>query len=257
MTRGLMVSMLMCSLAVSAGGQDCNPADRPASNRPAPDPEAEAHHGWIIGGGITDGSMRFVGAEEKAVAVGPVTSFVESGTRLVPSRPLQVIDASATPPPDTVHVVRFPSSATGMAGNLHLGYAFSPRLAVLLAGDFMEAEDSEFATAVYSAVVRYRPLGRVWLEAGPATGEISYSFQHGASEADSITGEGLLAAGGVSLLARPKWTLDVQARYAHIWYEGFQARNLSFGLSVGRVRSGKVPKPKAPVAAPLNGASGG
>jgi hypothetical protein len=244
-----MVSILwMSSLVAPAAAQECEAPERPASSRPAPDPEAEAHHGWIIGGGVTDGSMSFVGAEGKAVAVGPVTSFVEGAGELIPRRSLQVIDASATPPPDTVHVVRFPDSANGMAGNAHLGYAFSPRLAVLMAADFMESEDTNFATAVYSAVVRYRPLGRVWVEAGPATGQIRYSFQHGASEPDSITGEGLVAAAGVVILAKPKWTLDVQARYGNIWYEGFQGRNIAFGLSVGRVRSGKISRPKAPAA---------
>jgi hypothetical protein len=253
MTRGLMGSIVfVCSLAASVGGQDCNPPDRPV-----PDAEAEARQGWIIGGGVTDGRMSFVGAEGKAVAVGPVTSFVDSAGAIIPRRPLQVIDASATPPPDTVHVVPFPDSVGGTGANVHLGWAFSPRLAILGAGDFMESDDTDFGTTVLSAVVRYRPVSRVWIEAGPAWGDIRYSFQHGQSEPNSITGEGFVAAAGVSILAKPKWTLDVQGRYGHIWYEGFQGRNLSFGLSVGRIRSGKVPKPRSPAAPPRDGASGG
>jgi hypothetical protein len=201
--------------------------------------------------------MRFVGAEGKAVAVGPVTSFVEGAGEIIPRRPLQVIDASAPPPPDTVHVVPLPNSLDGTAANVHFGWAFSPRVAVLMAGDFMESEDTDFATAVVSTVLRYRPLSRVWVEGGPAWADISYSYQYGASEPDSITGEGFVAAAGVSILARPKWTLDLQARYGKIWFEGFQGRNLSFGLGIGRVRSGKVPKPKSPAAAPRDAASRG
>lgn len=256
MTRGLMMSVvLLCSLAASAGAQECEAPERPAPSRPARDPEAEAQRGWIMGGGFTDGRLTFVGAEGKAVAVGPVTSLANTGDALVPRRPLEVIDASAAPPPETVHVARFPGSANGLAGNVYLGYAFSPRLAVLSAGDFMQGEDSEFGTAVVGAVVRYRPHSRVWIEAGPAVGEVTYSYQHGISEPDSITGEGFLAAGGISLLARPKWTLDVQARYAQIWYEGFQGRTVTFGMSVGSVRSGKSAKPESPAAARRDGAS--
>ncbi len=100
---------------------------------------------------------------------------------------------------------------------------------------------------IFAAVIRYRPARRVW-EAGPARGDLGYGYQDTGSVDNSITGSGFLAAAGVSVLAKPKWTVDLQARYGSVWYDGIRARNLSFALSVGRVRSGEPAKTSTPAA---------
>ena len=244
MTRGLMVSVLLCSLAAPAGAEDRNSADG---------------KGWIFGGGITGGSMGFTGAEGLAVAVGPVdhVEILLFGGRGVAERRLQVIDADATPPEGTVHVARFPDSTAGGAVTLHGGYAFSPTVALLADLEVMGSAHDGFGNAIFAAVLRYRPARRVWIEAGPAAGDLSYGYEDTGSVSNSVTGTGFLAAGGISVLKKERWTLDVQARYGKIWYEAFQARNLSLGLSIGRVRSGKPSKPAARAAAPRGAASRG
>jgi len=243
MTRVLMVSVLLCRLAVSAGAEDRSNADG---------------RGWIFGGGITSGTIAFAGAEDLAVAVGPVDR-VEAPLLgpAIAERRIEVIDASAPPPPETVHVAPFPQSTTGAAITLHGGYAFSPRVALLGDMEVMASTSDGFGNAIGAVVLRYRPVRRVWIEAGPATADLSYGFENTGSVSGSVTGTGFLAAGGISVLEKERWTLDLQARYGKIWYEAFQTRNVSVGLSIGRVRSGTGAKPAARAAAPRGAASRG
>jgi len=227
MTRGLMVSVaLLYGLAASAGAQDGSPSNG---------------RGWIFGGGLTGGTMSFGGAEGRAVAVGQVTAFVVVSLdgRTVAQRTVQLVDPSALLPPGTVHIATFPESASAGAMTLHGGYAFSPRFALLADAEVMGTWGDGFTNAIFAAVVRYRPVRRVWVEAGPARGDLGYGYQDTGSVGDSITGTGFLAAAGLSVVAKPKWTVDLQARYGTVWYDGLRARDVSFGLSVGRVRSGR------------------
>lgn len=244
MTRGLMVAVLLGSLAAPAGAQDAN---------------APSGRGWIIGGGLTAGNTAFTGGEGMAVAVGPVVEFqvLGVGGQVIAQRRLDLIDASTTPPPGTVHVAPIPRSQGGGALTVHGGYAFSPRVALLADVEVMTSVDDGFSNGVFAAVLRCRPVKRLWIEAGPARGDLSYGYQDTVSKSNSITGSGFLAAGGVSVMARERWTLDVQARYSKVWYPGFEARNLSVGLSVGTVRTGKAVKRESPAAEPRDAASRG
>lgn len=224
MTRVLGVGFLMCSLAGSAAAQDGN---------------ASQERGWILGGGITAGTTAFTGAEGLAVAVGPVedVQVLPFGAGVVWERRLDLIDASAPPPPDTVHVAPIPRSQGGGALTIHGGYAFSPKVALLADAEFLTSVNDGFGNGVLAAVLRVRPVRRVWIEGGPAAGDLSYGYGDTGSKSNSITGTGFLAAGGISVLSKERWTVDVQARYARIWYPGFEARNLSMGLSVGKVKT--------------------
>jgi hypothetical protein len=245
MTRVLMVGVLMCSLAGSAAAQDG---------------DAGEERGWIFGGGITAGTTAFIGAEGLAVAVGPVedVQVLPFGGGVVVERRLDLIDVSAAPPPDTVHVAPIPRFQRGGAVTFHGGYAFSPRVALLADGEFMASVNDGFGNGVLATVLRYRPVRRVWIEAGPAAGDLGYGYGETGSKSNSITGTGFLAAGGISVLSRARWTLDVQARYAKVWYPGFEARNVSMGLSVGRVKTvGTTAKPASRAAAPPAAASRG
>ena len=179
------------------------------------------------------------------------------GGGVLAERRLDLIDASAPPPADAVHVATFPRSQGGGALTVHGGYAFSPRLALLADVEVMTSVNDGFSNGVFAAVMRCRPVRRVWIEGGPAAGDLGYAYGDSATKSNSITGAGFLAAGGVSVLAKERWTLDAQARYTKVWYPGFQARNLSFGLSIGTVRSGTAAKPESRAAARRDGASRG
>ena len=258
MTRGLLVSIVLaCSLAAPAVAQDCEAPEDAPSRRQAPKRDDRNGRGWIIGGGFTGGNLSFPGADGKAVAVGPARFVPAPFGGGYEERRLALIDASQTPPPETVHVARFPTSQGGAALTLHGGYAFSPRTALLVDAEFMGSPRSGFGNAIAALVLRHRPLRRVWIEAGPASGDIAYSYEGSQSETGAITGVGFLVAAGVSVLERPRWSLDVQGRYGRIWFDGFEGRNVSFGLSIGRVRSGKSAKPESPAAARRDGASRG
>ena len=123
---------------------------------------------------------------------------------------------------------------------VHVGYAFSPRLAVLADVELLAPYTDGFTQVVGAVAVRYSPSSRLWLEAGPATGELGYAYEGGTAGDGSIQGAGVLAAAGVNVVRKPKWTLGLQARYSRIWYDGYQISSLSFGMSAGRVRSGKA-----------------
>jgi hypothetical protein len=233
MTRGLMVGVaFVLSVAAFAGAQDS-----------AEPPETR---GWIFGGGISAGTMAFPGAEDEAVAVGDVTDGIvlPYGVGLIGQRSILLVDRSAVPPAGTVFTALFPRSASGAGATLHGGFAFSPRIALLLDMEMLAPKSAGFNHAIFAAVVRYWPARRVWIEAGPATGDIGYSVDNTGTNPGSITGSGVLAAAGVAVAKKRTWTVDMQARYGQIWYNGFQARNLSLGLSVGRVRSGETSRPR-------------
>jgi hypothetical protein len=258
MTRGLLVSIMLAStLAAPVSAQDCAETDGEPSKREAPRREDRNDRGWVIGGGLTGGNLSFPGAGSKAVAVGPAHYVPTAFGAGYAERPIALIDAAGIPPEETVHVARFPESQGAAAMTFHAGYAFSPRAALLLEVEYMGSPTGDFGNGIVAGVLRYRPMGRIWIEAGPASGDIGYTYEGTLSETGAISGAGFLAAAGMSLLERPRWTLDVQARYGQIWYDGFQARNVSFGLSVGRVRSGRPSKPAARAAAPRDGASRG
>jgi len=109
------------------------------------------------------------------------------------------------------------SSGAG-AMTMHGGCAFSPRLAVLADFEVMGPYNEGFTHFVDGAVVRYWPARRLWVEAGPATGDLGYAYSNSTTKDGAITGGGFIAAAGVTVVDRPKWALDVQARYDRIWY---------------------------------------
>jgi hypothetical protein len=126
-----------------------------------------------------------------------------------------------------------------------MGYAFSSRLAVLAAAELVGGVSSErFSQIMVGVVLRYSPRPWLWVQVGPGAGEVSYSFTNpmdtpnglpgvsATTEDGAVEGGALLAAAGASILRKPKWSLDVQARFGKCWYEGFQGTDLSFGVAV-------------------------
>ena len=220
MRRSLVVFLSL--LAASAGAEERNPPDG---------------RGWVFGGGLTGGSMSFAAAEGRAIAVGRVARVVTWQGARIEQRTVALVDGATNLPADTVLVATFPASTAAAALTLHGGYAFSRRIALLADAEMMGPWNDGFTNGIFGAVVRYRPLRRLWVEAGPARGDLGYAYRDSGSVDNSITGTGFLAAAGLTALSRPKWAVDLQARYGRIWYDGVQATNLSFGLSIGRVRS--------------------
>jgi len=48
------------------------------------------------------------------------------------------------------------------------------------------------------------------------------------------TGYGVRTAAGFSVLDKPRWTLDLQARFGTLRFDGFRATSVSVGLSASR-----------------------
>jgi hypothetical protein len=201
--------------------------------------QAGEDRGWIFGGGVTFGELGFTNSVGKGVALGPVNGYsLEYGGEITEHRDLHVYDQNVPPPAEAERIVPFPRSAGGAGASFHMGYAFNPRLAVLADFEVLAPYSEGFNQLVAAAVVRYSPAPRLWVEAGPAGSDIRYGYDGGVADGE-ISGAGVMAGIGVNVVQKPKWTLGLQARYSRLWYDGFETSSLSFGLSAGRVRSGK------------------
>jgi hypothetical protein len=209
--------------------------------------QAGEDRGWIFGGGLTGGHLGFTNTAGRGVAVGSVDGYevLPYGGPILEHRNLQVFDPNTPPAAGTEWTVPFPTSAGGAGISMHFGYAFSPGVAVLADFEVLAPISEGFNQVVGAAVVRYSPASRIWLEAGPAGSDLRYGYHGGVADGD-IGGAGVMAAVGVNVVQKPKWTLGLQARYSRMWYDGFETSSLSFGVSAGRVRSGK-PAPRAEV----------
>ena len=224
MARKRAILAVLLALACSAQAEDAfkRPDDR----------------GWVFGMGLTGGQINFANTDGRAVALGPVDGYVVLGSTAYAQRDLHLVDGSNPPPADTVAVKKFPRSQGGLGFTLHAGYAFSPRVALLAHFEVLAPTSDGFSHFTSAAVVRYSPASRLWVEAGPAAGDIGYAYADSTTRDGSLTGGGFATGAGLSVLKRNTWSLDVQARYSRIWYEGLDASTVSFGLSVGRIRSG-------------------
>lgn len=124
-------------------------------------------------------------------------------------------------------MVSFPTSQDSGVPSFVAGWSFSPRFAVLIDGELAGGlEDERFDNIVVGLVVRYSPAPRVWVEAGPAFGQLEYrydinSFEQGITDtAARVEGEGLLAAVGFEIARKPTWRVDAQARVGMVWVRG-------------------------------------
>jgi hypothetical protein len=94
--------------------------------------QAGEDRGWMFGGGVTGGHLGFTNTVGRGVAVGPVEDVTYYyGTR-TEHRGIQVFDGNTPPPANADWTVPFPKSSGQPGVSMHFGWAFSPRVAVLI-----------------------------------------------------------------------------------------------------------------------------
>jgi hypothetical protein len=192
----------------------------------------------MFGVGLGPSQLRFDGAEDLALVIGGTTGTltVPLGGTSFELRAGQVVPrALVAAAPDLV--VPIPTRQDGAAFSLQFGWSFSQRFAVLADFDANGGWSDSFSHLLAGLVLRYSPASRLWLEAGPAAGDLSYGFGQSIAENVAGSGTGILVGGGVALVRKPMWMLDLQARYGTLWYEHFRATNLSVQLGIIRRRS--------------------
>ena len=218
----------MMALALRA-----NAADPPAPAKP------REGRGFIIGGGLGPSRLNFGGAEGLVLMTGKSIGTIvllPSGETL--DRRAGRILPRALVPADAEGVVPIPARQDGAALSLQLGWSFSRRFAILADFDINAGWGDSFNQIVGAGVLRYSPTPRLWLQAGPATGDLSYGFSTRSVAQDVAgTGAGFLVAGGLVVLQKPRLLLDLQARCGTVWFDQFRGTSLSVQVGIMRRRS--------------------
>jgi hypothetical protein len=194
--------------------------------------------GFMFGVGLGPGRISFGGAQSLVLVIGGPTGTLTFplGGDTIELRSGQVVPRSLVPV-GIEGVVPIPSNQNGAGLSLHVGWSFSRRFAALLDFDVVGGWDNSFDQLVGGPVARYSPTSRLWIQAGPAFGEVRYGFADSVVEDVAGRGTGVLVGAGVAIVRKPMWLLDVEARVATLWYEQLRATNLSVQLAVSRRRS--------------------
>jgi opacity protein-like surface antigen len=192
--------------------------------------------GFLFGASIGGGRLSFPGGEDVALALGPVVGQVEvpRTSTILDVRSAKVVRAGEEVAGAERVVPLVPSEGAGgfaMQG----GYAFSRRIAVILdVGVSGGLSSADFNQVVGSVMVRLSPTTRFRVEAGPAFGDLGYGYDGSVVEHGSITGSGFQGVAGLSVLSKPRWSLDIEARYSNVGYDGFRATTVTFALGAIR-----------------------
>jgi hypothetical protein len=194
--------------------------------------------GLVFGVGLGPGRISFGGAQSLVLVIGGPTGTLTFplGGDTIELRSGQVVPRSLVPV-GIEGVVPIPSNQNGAGGSLHFGWSFSRRFAALLDFDVVGSWDNGFDQLVGGPVARYSPTSRLWIEAGPAFGEVRYALADSVVEDVAGRGSGMLVGAGVAIVRKPVWLLDVEARVATLWYDKLRATNLSAQLVISRRRS--------------------
>jgi hypothetical protein len=209
--------MVALAWAGSALGQD---ESGPSSGR-----------GWIWGGGISGGRLGFPGGEDVVLAVSEVTGELTVAGETFVVRTGEVVDASGTAATGATRVAPLPSREPSAGFSFHVGYAFSRRAALILQAELVAGVRSGFSSAQGGLVLRVWPASRLWLEAGPASGDLRYGYEGAVVEEFTDTGYGVRTGAGFTVLRKPRWGLDIEARLGTLAFEGFRATSVTVGLS--------------------------
>jgi opacity protein-like surface antigen len=192
--------------------------------------------GFLWGAAVGGGRLAFPGGQDNAVALGPVVGTLEvPGTgSSVGVRDARVITAGDSAP-EAEFLVPLPAREGAGGFSMHAGYAFNPRVAVLLeVGITAGTSSPSYNHAVGTFAVRCWPASRLWVQAGPAFGDLGYGSGDTVVRSQSITGLGFQGGAGVSVLRKPRWSLDLEARYSNVGYDGFRASSLTLGVGASR-----------------------
>jgi hypothetical protein len=190
--------------------------------------------GWIWGGGISAGRLSFPGGENVALALGDVTGGLVIAGEVVEVRTGELVDSSQDSTDDATRLASLPSREPSAGFSFHVGYALSRRAALVLQAELVGGVGSGFSSAQGGLVLRVWPTSRLWLEAGPASGDLTYGSERVVVEEFADTGYGVRAGAGFTVLRRPGWELDVQGRFGTLSFDGFRATSVSVGLGASR-----------------------
>ena len=192
--------------------------------------------GFLFGAAVGGGRLGFPGGEGLVLALGPAASRENvAGTGEVRVRGAKVVRAGEAPAGAEI-LVPLPAGEGAGGFSMHGGYAFNRRVAVLLdVGVSGGLSTSDFNHAVGSLLVRLWPTSRLWVEAGPAFGDLGFGSEGSVVRSGSITGAGFQGVAGVSVLRKPRWSFDVEARYGRIGYDGFSATTFTLGFAASRL----------------------
>ena len=228
MRRRLVVTCggLMMAVALCAHAED----------PPAP-AEPREGRGFVIGGSLGPGRINFGGAEGLVLVIGESIGTIDlGGGQSLDARAGKVVPRALLPA-DAEGLIPIPARQNGFALSAQIGWSFSRRLALLAEFDINGGWSDSFNQVNGGLTLRYSPTSRLWLEAGPARGDLAYGSGESVAQDVAGAGSGFLIAGGVVLLRKPKLLLDIQVRSGTLWYDQFRATNLSVQLGVIRRRS--------------------
>jgi hypothetical protein len=199
-------------------------------------PTQATGRGFVWGAAIGAGSHSFPGGEGRVVAVSPIHGAQPSYGYYQPTRSAKVVAADAVPP-DAEFAVPLPASEGTGGFAMHAGYAFSRRAAVLArVGVSAGYENGSLNQVVGGVVVRFWPAARLWLEAGPAFGDLAVGTDDGSMiSPGSITGSGYQARAGASVIRKPRWTLDLEGGWSSVGYDGFKSNTVTFAVGWTRL----------------------
>lgn len=209
-----------------------------AADPPDP-PKPREGRGFVFGLSLGPTRSRFNGAEDLALVFGDVTGVIILNP--LTGQTLNVRSGQLVPralvAANPEHVVPLPSSQDGVTLSLQVGWSASRRFALLADFDLGGAWGDSFTHVNGAALARYSPSSRLWVEAGPTSGELSYGYQDSVVQNIAGTGKGVLFGAGFVLLRKPIWLLDLQARSSMLWYDQLRATNVSVQIGVLRRRS--------------------
>ena len=213
------------------------PAETPIAAAPAPAKQPTGR-GFVWGAAIGGGSHSFPGGEGRLIAVSPIIKEAQYsyGYYEPATRSAKVVAAGAAPP-DAEFAVPLPASEGAGGFSMHAGYAWSRRVALLAkVGLAAGYEEGSINHVVGGFVVRFWPASRLWVEAGPAMGDLTVATGDGSQiYPGSITGSGYQARAGVSVVRKTRWTFDLEAGYSSLSYDGFKADTVTFAIGASRM----------------------
>jgi hypothetical protein len=227
MKRALVVTFgLLMAVALRAQAEDPPPPAKPREGR-----------GFVVGGSLGPGRINFGGAEGLVLVIGESIGTIElGGGQSLDARAGKVVPRALLPV-DAEGLIPIPARQNGIALSAQIGWSFSRRLALLFEFDINGGWSDSFNQVNGALALRYSPTPRLWLEAGPAAGDLAYGSAESVAQNVAGAGSGFLVAGGVVLLRKPKLLLDIHVRSGTLWYDQFRATSLSVQLGVMRRRS--------------------
>src|SRR5437762_5985273 len=200
--------------------------------------KAHEGRGFVIGASLGPGRMSFGSDEPLALVIGESIGTIDlRGGGTLDAREGQLVPLAMVPADLKAMVVPLPSRQNEFAVSVEIGWSASRRLAILADFDLGGGWSDSFTHLTGAAVVRYSPVRWLWLQGGPAGGDISYGFgKNGVVQDIAGGGGGFKVAAGIVVLQKRKLQLDLEVRSVTLWFDQLRATNMSAQMGVRRRR---------------------